>query len=80
MVLTIALFALLALGYTLIRSAIKLAKKSQPAQQKHKQKRKRTKPPANWHKATHRANKQKQKVYVAPVIKRKWRTPRRSSH
>ena len=80
MVLTIALFALLTLGYTLIRSVIELAKKSQPEQKNQMQKRKRTKSPAHWHKASHRAKQQKQKVYVAPVIKRKWRTPRRSSH
>lgn len=44
--------------------------------------RKRThaKPPANWHKSSHRSKKQQHKAYVAPVIKRKWRTPRRSSH
>lgn len=75
MVFTIALLSLLVLGIILFRSAIKLAKTSQPEQRKQK----RTKPPANWHKTSH-GSKQKHKVYVAPVIQRKWRTPRRSSH
>jgi Na+-transporting methylmalonyl-CoA/oxaloacetate decarboxylase gamma subunit len=75
MILKLALLALLVLGITLIGSTVKLAKTSHPKQRKQK----RTKPPASWHKTSHRS-KQKHKVYVAPVIQRKWRTPRRSSH
>jgi len=48
--------------------------------QQEQPKKQRSSPPASWHKPSHRSRKQKHKVYVAPVIKRKWRTPRRSSH
>ena len=43
-------------------------------------KKQRKSAPASWHKPPHRSRKQKHKVYIAPVIKRKWRTPRRSSY
>lgn len=76
MLIPIACLVLLLLGIALIRTTIKLGKKWQTGQPKQR----RSNPPADWHTSPHRSRKQKHKVYVAPVMKRKWRTPRRSSH
>ena len=73
---TIGLLILLFLAAGKLFSSNKKGKTSTSDQAKKR----RSAPPASWHKPSHRSRKQKHKVYVAAVIKRKWRTPRRSSH
>jgi hypothetical protein len=75
----LTLFATIGVLILLIVTATLTNKKEKTSQQAQPQK-KRSSPPASWHKPSHRSRKQQYKVYVAPVIKRKWRTPRRSSH
>ena len=75
MLITLAFLLLLLLGIKLIPAGKDKTKKSQK-----KGSRARSVPPLHPYKAYNQQRKQKHKAYVAPVVKRKWRTPRRSSH
>lgn len=75
MLVTLAFLLLLLVGIKLIPSG--KDKKTKPKAQRR---RGRPVPPALPYNTYDKSRKQKHKVYVAPVIKRKWRTPRRSSH
>lgn len=75
MLIALALLLLLLVGIKLIPASKDKKKKWQT-----KGSRGRSVPPLHPYKAYSKQRKQKHKVYVAPVIKRKWRTPRRSSH
>jgi len=76
---TLLLLALLICG---IRYVCKNGIKLPDVPQAQNAKRRKTKAKRTWSQTDKYKNvhSRKTKVYVAPVIKRKWRTPRRSSH
>jgi hypothetical protein len=78
---SLLLLALFIGGITYIcKKGLKLPADAPPQKKKQKSKNKGVRSWSQTDKFQPQHRSRKRQVYVAPVLKRKWRTPRRSSH